>query len=90
LQVSSGKLPGEASGVADDSRKVKRGELFIAVRGWNSDGHDFLDAAAQRGAAVAIVEDGRGDDAAGAGGARRAPGSRGGRGRPRTGIRPAI
>jgi UDP-N-acetylmuramoyl-L-alanyl-D-glutamate--2,6-diaminopimelate ligase len=27
------------------------------VRGWNSDGHDFLDAAQQRGAAVAIVED---------------------------------
>ena len=52
-----GKLPDEATGVADDSRKVKRGELFIAVRGWNSDGHDFLDAAAQRGAAVAIVED---------------------------------
>jgi UDP-N-acetylmuramoyl-L-alanyl-D-glutamate--2,6-diaminopimelate ligase len=52
-----GKLPDEASGVADDSRKVNRGELFIAVRGWNSDGHDFLDAAAQRGAAVAIVED---------------------------------
>jgi UDP-N-acetylmuramoyl-L-alanyl-D-glutamate--2,6-diaminopimelate ligase len=52
-----GKLPDEATGVADDSRKVKSGELFIAVRGWNSDGHDFLDAAAQRGAAVAIVED---------------------------------
>ncbi|MEA2705300.1 MAG: UDP-N-acetylmuramoyl-L-alanyl-D-glutamate--2,6-diaminopimelate ligase [Gemmatimonadaceae bacterium] len=52
-----GKLPDEASGVADDSRKVKRGELFIAVRGWNSDGHEFLDAAAGGGAAVAIVED---------------------------------
>jgi UDP-N-acetylmuramoyl-L-alanyl-D-glutamate--2,6-diaminopimelate ligase len=52
-----GKLPDEATGVADDSRKVKSGELFIAVRGWNSDGHDFLDAAAQRGAGVAIVED---------------------------------
>jgi UDP-N-acetylmuramoyl-L-alanyl-D-glutamate--2,6-diaminopimelate ligase len=52
-----GKLPDEATGIADDSRKVKRGELFIAVRGWNSDGHDFLDAAAQRGATVAIVED---------------------------------
>ncbi|MDQ6870666.1 MAG: UDP-N-acetylmuramoyl-L-alanyl-D-glutamate--2,6-diaminopimelate ligase [Gemmatimonadota bacterium] len=52
-----GELPDEASGVADDSRKVKRGELFIAVRGWNRDGHDFLDAAAQRGAALAIVED---------------------------------
>ena len=52
-----GKLPDEASGVADDSRKVKRGEVFIAVRGWNTDGHDFVDAAAQRGASVAIVED---------------------------------
>jgi UDP-N-acetylmuramoyl-L-alanyl-D-glutamate--2,6-diaminopimelate ligase len=52
-----GRLPDEATGIADDSRKVKSGELFIAVRGWNSDGHDFLDAAAQRGAAVAIVED---------------------------------
>jgi UDP-N-acetylmuramoyl-L-alanyl-D-glutamate--2,6-diaminopimelate ligase len=54
-----GKLPDEVNGVADDSRKVKRGELFIAVRGWNSDGHDFLDSAVQRGAAVAIVEDAR-------------------------------
>jgi UDP-N-acetylmuramoyl-L-alanyl-D-glutamate--2,6-diaminopimelate ligase len=52
-----GKLPDEASGVADDSRKVRHGELFIAVRGWNSDGHDFLDAAAERGATVVIVED---------------------------------
>jgi UDP-N-acetylmuramoyl-L-alanyl-D-glutamate--2,6-diaminopimelate ligase len=52
-----GKLPSEATGVADDSRKIQRGDLFIAVRGWNSDGHDFLDAAAKRGAAAAIVED---------------------------------
>ena len=57
LEGVEGKLPEEVSGVADDSRKVKRSELFIAVRGWNSDGHDFLDAAAKRGAAVAIVED---------------------------------
>jgi UDP-N-acetylmuramoyl-L-alanyl-D-glutamate--2,6-diaminopimelate ligase len=57
LERVEGKLPDQASGVADDSRKVSRGELFIAVRGWNSDGHDFLDAAEQRGAAVAIVED---------------------------------
>ena len=52
-----GKLPLEATGIADDSRKVERGDLFIAVRGWNSDGHDFLEAAAQGGASVAIVED---------------------------------
>ena len=52
-----GDLPPESSGISDDSRKVARGDLFIAIRGWNSDGHDFLSAAAERGAAVAIVED---------------------------------
>jgi UDP-N-acetylmuramoyl-L-alanyl-D-glutamate--2,6-diaminopimelate ligase len=59
LAGEEGELPDEANGVADDSRKVMRGDLFIAVRGWNSDGHDFLDAAAERGASVAIVEDAR-------------------------------
>ena len=53
----SGEIPAEASGISDDSRKVVRGDLFIAVRGWNTDGHDFLDSAAERGAAIAIVED---------------------------------
>ena len=52
-----GVLPPESSGISDDSRKVARGDLFIAIRGWNSDGHDFLSTAAERGAAVAIVED---------------------------------
>ena len=52
-----GKLPSEVSGISDDSRKVQRGDLFVAVRGWTSDGHDFLDDAAQRGASAAIVED---------------------------------
>lgn len=51
-----GELPEATTGIADDSRKVNRGELFIAVKGWNSDGHDFLDAAAKRGASAAIVE----------------------------------
>jgi UDP-N-acetylmuramoyl-L-alanyl-D-glutamate--2,6-diaminopimelate ligase len=53
----SGVLPTEIGGISDDSRKVGRGDLFVAVRGWNSDGHDFLESAAERGAAVAIVED---------------------------------
>lgn len=53
----NGDLPGAVSGIADDSRMVEPGELFIAVKGWNSDGHDFLDAAAKRGATAAIVED---------------------------------
>ena len=57
LRGVNGTLPAESGGISDDSRKVSRGDLFVAVRGWNSDGHDFLDAAAERGASVAIVED---------------------------------
>lgn len=53
----NGGVPPEWSGIADDSRKVVRGDLFVAVRGWSSDGHDFLGAAAERGASAAIVED---------------------------------
>jgi UDP-N-acetylmuramoyl-L-alanyl-D-glutamate--2,6-diaminopimelate ligase len=53
----NGEIPDEASGISDDSRKVAPGDLFIAVKGWSSDGHDFLDAASGRGATVAIVED---------------------------------
>jgi len=57
LVETVGELPTNLNGIADDSRKVERGNLFIAVRGWNSDGHDFLDAAQRNGAAAAIVED---------------------------------
>jgi len=52
-----GEIPAAATGISDDSRKVTAGEVFIAVRGWNADGHDYLDAAAKRGAVAAIVED---------------------------------
>ncbi|HCU10919.1 MAG TPA: UDP-N-acetylmuramoyl-L-alanyl-D-glutamate--2,6-diaminopimelate ligase [Gemmatimonadetes bacterium] len=52
-----GEIPEYASGISDDSRKVARGDLFIAIKGWSSDGHDFLDSASLRGAAVAMVED---------------------------------
>jgi UDP-N-acetylmuramoyl-L-alanyl-D-glutamate--2,6-diaminopimelate ligase len=53
----SGEMPTELNRISDDSRTVERGDLFIAVRGWDNDGHDFLDAAARRGAGAAMVED---------------------------------
>lgn len=43
--------------ITDDSRAVKPGHLFVAVRGTERDGHDFLDVAAQAGAVAAIVQD---------------------------------
>jgi len=44
------------SEVSTDSRKLTGGELFIALRGDNFDGHEFVAAAKARGAAAAVVD----------------------------------
>lgn len=43
-------------GVVTDSRSVKPGEVFLALRGESFDGHAFVGTAAERGAIGAIVE----------------------------------
>jgi len=43
-------------GVSTDTRSMGEGELFVAIRGEKYDGHAFLDAARQRGAAAAMVD----------------------------------
>jgi UDP-N-acetylmuramoyl-L-alanyl-D-glutamate--2,6-diaminopimelate ligase len=57
LAGTRGHLPAVLAGVTDDSRRVERGGLFIAVRGSARDGHDYLDAAASAGAAAVVAED---------------------------------
>jgi UDP-N-acetylmuramoyl-L-alanyl-D-glutamate--2,6-diaminopimelate ligase len=44
------------SGVTQDSRTVIAGSLFVAVAGQHVDGHGFVAAAAEQGAAAALVE----------------------------------
>jgi UDP-N-acetylmuramoyl-L-alanyl-D-glutamate--2,6-diaminopimelate ligase len=43
-------------GVTDDTRRLRPGSLFVAVRGEHVDGHDLLDQAETGGAVAAIVE----------------------------------
>ncbi len=44
------------AGLTDDSRKVKRGSLYLAIRGTQADGHDFATQAVDAGAAALVVE----------------------------------
>ncbi|HXZ55067.1 MAG TPA: UDP-N-acetylmuramoyl-tripeptide--D-alanyl-D-alanine ligase [Burkholderiales bacterium] len=44
------------SAVSTDSRTLAPGALFVALRGERFDGHRFLDAARERGAAAAMVD----------------------------------
>lgn len=59
LVGTEGALPSHVSGISDDTRLLVPGGLFVAVRGSQGDGHDFLASAAERGAAAVIVEDAR-------------------------------
>ena len=42
--------------VCTDSRQVKTGDLFLALRGERFDGHDFLGAAVEKGAVAVVAE----------------------------------
>jgi UDP-N-acetylmuramoyl-L-alanyl-D-glutamate--2,6-diaminopimelate ligase len=44
------------TGLAEDSRRVARGDLFIAVRGATADGHDHAAAAVAQGAVAVVAE----------------------------------
>jgi UDP-N-acetylmuramoyl-L-alanyl-D-glutamate--2,6-diaminopimelate ligase len=59
LRDRRGALPATAADLTDDSRRVQPGTLFIAVRGSERDGHDYLEMAKSAGAVAAIVEDPR-------------------------------
>ena len=47
----------EIRSVCNDSRKVVPGALFVAVKGFASDGHDYINAVVEKGAAAIIYED---------------------------------
>lgn len=44
------------SGIHFSSREVKKGGLFVAIRGDKKDGHDFLEEALKNGASAFVVE----------------------------------
>ena len=45
----------KANGVVIDSRRVKKGNLFFAIKGEKFDGHDFAAKAIESGAAAVVV-----------------------------------
>lgn len=51
-----GGLQTTISGLAYDSRLVKPGDLFAAIRGTHQDGHQYAKDAVQKGAAALLVE----------------------------------
>lgn len=47
----------EISSICCDSRKVIHGSLFVAIKGYANDGHDYIRTAIDKGAAAILFED---------------------------------
>ena len=53
-----GNLDTEIKGIAKSSNEVKEGYLFVAIKGFNVDGHSFIEDAIKNGATAVMVEEG--------------------------------
>ena len=53
---STGDLAIQINGIQFDSRKVKPGDLFVAVKGTHVDGHQFIAKAIELGASAVVCE----------------------------------
>lgn len=56
-KLLKGDINTNVSGLANDSRKVEKGFLFIAVKGFEQDGHRYIPQAIQNGAVAIVIED---------------------------------
>lgn len=51
------KIDSDVENIAIDSREVKEGDLFVAIKGEHVDGNDFVNAAFENGAHAAIISE---------------------------------
>ncbi len=47
----------DITGIAYDSRKVSKGNVFVCIKGYETDGHRYAESAAANGAALLVAED---------------------------------
>ena len=53
-----GDLEKEIREIQNDSRKVQQGDLFVAIKGFVSDGHEYIEDVIQKGATAVMVQEG--------------------------------
>lgn len=54
--ILKGSIDIDITKIEHDSRKVSKGDMFIAIKGFSVDGHNFIDEAINRGANCVVVE----------------------------------
>ena len=54
---AKGNLELEITNITSDSREVKQGDMFVAIKGFDVNGHDFVKKAIENGAKVVLVNE---------------------------------
>ena len=44
----------EITGITNDSRKIEKNDVFVAIKGFTNDGHKFIESALENGASAVI------------------------------------
>ena len=57
LRLVNGSTSVQVNDIQIDSRKIKPGSAFVAVKGGLADGHKFIEKAIENGATVIVYED---------------------------------
>lgn len=56
IQLDSGTLESDITGIADNSMDVEKNFVFVAIAGFESDGHSYIEQAVEKGASLVIGE----------------------------------
>ena len=59
---SKGNLDIDVTNITSDSRQVKPGGMFVAIKGFETDGHRYITDAIQNGASVIMIDEERAAD----------------------------
>jgi len=55
-EVLRGNTDIDILGIENDSRKIKKGYMFVAIKGFSVDGHEYIHQAIDKGAVCIMVE----------------------------------
>ena len=55
---AKGDLEKEILGIDSNSKNIKDGFMFVAIKGFSVDGHNFIEEAIKNGATVVVIEKG--------------------------------
>ena len=55
---AKGNIDIEITGIAFNSKEVQKGYLFVAIKGFETDGHEYIKEAIEAGASAIVIEEG--------------------------------